>query len=114
MNKNETFHQKLKRKWGIETEGQYWRIMLMFSLAGSSCVFVRKPVFAMLGITSQTNPFLWWLAWLMVIFPSYQVLLLFWGKICGVFPFAWWFEKKMLRRLKLYSGPADEGPPKLS
>jgi uncharacterized protein DUF6787 len=110
----ESFKLKLKRKWGIETESQYWRIMLMFTMAGSSCVFVRKPIFLALGITNDTNWAVWWLAWAAVIFPSYQVLLLFWGKIFGVFPFAWWFEKKMLRRLKLYNGPPDDGPPKLS
>lgn len=109
----QTFKEKLKRKWGIENESQYWRIMLMFSLAGSSCVMVRKPVFQALNITSETNALLWWTAWALVIFPSYQVLLLFWGKILGVFPFAWWFEKKMLRRLGLYHKPED-GPPKLS
>lgn len=109
-----TYKQRLKKKWGIETESQFWRIMLMFSLAGSSCIFVRKPVFFALGIGPETPGYLWWLAWLMVIFPSYQVLLLLWGKVLGVFPFAWWFEKKMLRRFKLHNSPADEPPPKLS
>lgn len=104
--------ERLKKKWGIRTENQFWRIMIMFSLAGSSCVLVRKPVFAQLGITADTNFALKTLAWLAVIFPSYQVLLLVWGFILGVFPFAWWFEKKMLRRLKLYRGP-EEGPPQL-
>lgn len=108
-----SFKERLKTKWGIETESQYWRIMLVFSLAGSSCVFVRKPVFAQLGITDETNTLLWWSAWFFVIFPSYQVLLLFWGFIFRVFPFTLWFVQKMLRRLGLYSKP-DEGPPKLS
>lgn len=107
-----TFKERLKSKWGIETESQYWRIMLVFSLAGSSCIFVRKPVFAYLGITSDTNGFLWFAAWLMVILPSYQVLLLFWGAIFGVFPFTLWFVQKILRRFGLYRKP-DEGPPKL-
>ena len=107
-----TYKERLKTKWGIETEEQFWRIMIMFSLAGSCCVFVRKPVFQALNITDDTNAAIWWLAWLIVIFPSYQILLLFWGKVMGVFPFAWWFEKKMLRRMKLYKGP-EEGPPQL-
>jgi hypothetical protein len=105
--------KRLKTKWGIETESQYWRIMLVFSLAGSSCIFVRKPVFAALGITSDTNGFLWWLAWFCVIFPSYQLLLMFWGKVFGVFPFTLWFVQKMARRFGVYKGP-DLGPPSLS
>ncbi|MCA9777640.1 MAG: diacylglyceryl transferase [Candidatus Eremiobacteraeota bacterium] len=109
----ETFNQRLRRKWGIETEGQYWRIMMMFALAGSSCVFIRKPIFAALGISASPDGPVWWLMWFVVIFPCYQILLLFWGKVFGVFPFAWWFEKKMLRSMKLYYGPEDDGPPKL-
>ena len=100
---------RLKKKWGINSEMQFWVIMLMFSLAGSSCVFVRKPIFEMLNITSDTNPIVWFCAWLMVIFPAYQVLLMFWGTVLGQFQFAWWFEKKMLRRMGLYRGP--ETPP---
>ena len=80
----ENFKQRLKQKWGIETEGQYWRIMLMFTMAGSSCVFVRKPIFAAIGITNETDALVWWIAWAMVIFPSYQILLLFWGKVFGL------------------------------
>lgn len=108
-----TFKERLKAKWGIETESQYWRIMIVFSLAGSSCVFVRKPVFELMGITSDTNTAIWWLAWFFVIFPSYQVLLMAWGAVFRVFPFTLWFVQKMLRRMKLYNKP-DLGPPKLS
>ena len=103
---------RLSKKWGIKTNSQFWRVMLMFSFAGSSCVLVRKPVFAALGINESTPSWLWWLSWALVIFPSYQVLLLVWGKIFGVFPFAWWFEKKMLRRFGLWREP-ETGPPTL-
>lgn len=108
-----SFNIRLKEKWGIETESQYWRIMLLFTLTGTSCMFVREPVFDLLGITDQSDPLLWWTAWFIVIFPSYQVLLLVWSKILGVFPFALWFVQKMLRAMGLYRKP-ENGPPKLS
>jgi hypothetical protein len=38
---------------------------------------------------------------LVLIFPIYQVLLVFIGAIFGQFSFFWNFEKKMLVRLKL-------------
>jgi hypothetical protein len=38
---------------------------------------------------------------LVLIFPIYQVLLVFIGAIFGQFSFFWKFEKKMLERLKL-------------
>ena len=105
--------QRWKEKWGIETESQFWRIMVVFSLAGYSCLYVRRPIFAALEITAETPGYVWWLAWFSVIFPSYCMLLMFWGKILGVFPFSKWFVQKMLRRFKLYNKP-DQGPPKLS
>lgn len=102
---------KLKRKWGIQTEFQFWTIMLIFTLAGSSTVWVKRPVFEMLGVTGETHPALKFFLWLLVIFPSYQVLLMFWGTILGQFRFVWWFEKKMLRRLRLMKGDPAEPPP---
>jgi hypothetical protein len=38
---------------------------------------------------------------LLLIFPIYQILLVFVGFIFGQFSFFWNFEKKMLERLKL-------------
>lgn len=103
--------EKLKKKWGIRTELQFWIIMVVFSLAGSSCVYVRKPVFDWLGITADTNFLLKFLLWLAVIFPAYQILLMFWGTVLGQFKFVWWFEKKMLRRFGLFRDSAGEPPP---
>lgn len=103
---------KLKKKWGIRSEFQFWVIMLVFSLAGSSTVYVREPVFDWVGVTADTNFVLKFLLWLAVIFPAYQILFMIWGTLLGQFQFAWWFEKKMLRRMGLYrKGPKDEPPP---
>lgn len=102
---------KLKQKWGIKTEFQFWVIMLIFSLAGMSTVWIRKPVFAMVGVGPETA-FLWkFLLWLAVIFPAYQVMLMFWGTVLGQFRFVWWFEKKMLRRMGFFRGQPAEAPP---
>lgn len=101
---------KLMKKWGIRTNFQFWIIMIVFSLAGSSTVKIRKPVFEWLNINDSTPFLLTFLAWLVVFFPAYQLLLMFWGTLLGQFQFVWWFEKKMLRRMRLMSGP-DEPPP---
>ncbi len=101
---------KLMKKWGIRTEFQFWVIMVIFSLAGSSTVYVRKPAFELMNITEATPFFLKFVAWLIVIFPAYQILLMLWGTVLGQFQFVWWFEKKMLRRMRLMSGP-EEPPP---
>lgn len=101
---------KLMKKWAIKTNFQFWVIMIVFSLAGSSTIHVRKPAFELMNITEATPFPLKFLAWLIVIFPAYQVLLMFWGTVLGQFQFFWWFEKKMLRRMRLMSGP-EEPPP---
>lgn len=103
--------ERLKKKWGITTEAQFWVIMLVFSLAGSSTVWVRKPVFALLGVGPQTPFVLKFLLWLAVIFPAYQIMLMLWGTLLGQFRFVWWFEKKMLRRFGLFRNePPQERP----
>jgi hypothetical protein len=103
--------EKLKRKWGIQTEFQFWVIMLIFTLAGSTTVWIKRPVFQLLGVTAETNLALKFVLWLMVIFPSYQILLMFWGTLLGQFRFVWWFEKKMLRRMRLIKGDPREPAP---
>jgi hypothetical protein len=103
--------EKLKKKWGIKTELQFWTIMVIFSLAGSSTVWIRKPVFALMGVGPDTNMLLKFGLWLAVIFPAYQLMLMLWGTVLGQFHFVWWFEKKMLRRMGLYKGDPAEPPP---
>lgn len=103
--------QRIKEKWGITSEFQFWVIMLVFSLAGSSTVWIRKPIFALLGVGPDTA-FLWkFLLWLAIIFPAYQITLMFWGTLLGQFRFVWWFEKKMLRRFGFFRNePIQERP----
>jgi hypothetical protein len=103
--------ERLKKKWGIKTELQFWTIMVIFSLAGSSTVWIRKPVFVLLGVGADTNFLLKFLLWLAVIFPAYQIMLMAWGTLLGQFQFVWWFEKKMLRRMGFFKGEAVTGPP---
>lgn len=101
---------RLMKKWEIQSDLQYWIIMLVFSLAGMSVVWVRKPIFAWLGIGAQTPFFLKFLLWLAVVFPSYQVLLLTWGTLFGQFKFFWKFEKRTLRALRIL--PRETTTPK--
>ena len=91
--------QKLKDKWEIETWGQFWVIMLVFTLTGSASVWAGKLLRPLLGISPETmNPFLFWPIRILLIFPVYQVLLIIVGTLLGQFKFFWAFEKKMLSR----------------
>lgn len=57
-------------------------------------------VFGWIGIGPETPFWLELIAWLLVVFPSYQLLFLFFGFVMGQFEFVWNFEKKSLSRLK--------------
>jgi len=48
---------RIKKKWNIASNWDFILIMTVFSFAGMSIVFVRKPLFVLFGITA-TTPFL--------------------------------------------------------
>lgn len=91
---------KLKKRWGVETLGGLCLILFIFSITGLTALYVRKFAFNWLGITAETPLWIEIVAWVAVVFPSYQVLFLFYGFILGQFKFVWNFEKKSLDRIK--------------
>ena len=94
--------KRLKTKWGIESNWQLFVILLVFSVTGYSSLFIAKPIMAVIGLTEEaTNPWIYKPLRLILIFPFYQVLIVFYGWLFGQFEFFWNFEKKMLRRMKL-------------
>ena len=102
--------EKLKTRWGLQTNGQVVAVFLVFSLAGSMILPVRKFVFHLLHFDGATPFWLKTLVWLIVVFPTYQFFLLVFGALFGEFRFFWEKEKKMgrwiLRRLHLRREPA--------
>lgn len=95
----------LKKRWGIRSGFQLLLILIVFALTGSAAVYVAKPFLEFLGLERGNFPEAWWGGWLywtlriLVIFPIYQVLLVFFGFLFGQFRFFWNIEKKMLSRL---------------
>ncbi len=93
------FVQRMKQKYGLKTTAELIIIMTVFSLAGMAIVWVRKPIFHLLGITDTTPFILKFLAWLAVVFPTYQLNLLVFGFLFGQFSFFWNREKVLWRFL---------------
>ena len=87
---------KLKKKWGIRRTVDIVFILIVFSLAGMSIVYVRVPVFEVLGI-GDTHIVIKTIVYLLIVFPTYQFFLLFFGLLFGQFQFFWDKEKKMIR-----------------
>jgi len=92
--------QKLKTKWNINSNLDFWMIMLTFSLAGMTIGFERRPIFHALGITPETPFWIKALIYIPLIPPIYQVNLLVFGFLLGQFPFFLEKEKKIGRFLK--------------
>lgn len=92
---------KLKTKWNIQTNRDFWMIMLTFSLAGIGITLVRRVLFPLLGISAHTPIWLMVICYIPPAFIVYQIGLLFFGTILGQFSFFWEWEKNMLRRLRL-------------
>src|SRR6056297_1965073 len=92
--------EKLKRKWNIKSNVQLVLIFLAFAFTGSAVLIVRKAVFGCIGITPDTSLWIKVPMYILIIFPSYQVLFLIIGSLFGQFRFAWEFEKKVFARFR--------------
>ena len=77
------FIQKLQTKWCLNNLWQVIAVLAAFSLAGSTVVFIRPWFFQYLGFNEHT----FWLwkasAYVVFVFPTYQVLLLVYGSLLG-------------------------------
>lgn len=92
--------ERFKQRWNIKSNFQLVIILIVFAVTGSSTLYVRKGVFYVLGITSETELWLRICLYILIIFPAYNVMLLMVGFVFGQFKFALEFEKKMFGRFK--------------
>lgn len=93
------FLYRLKDKWGLQNLVQVVAVLAVFTLTGSTVLYIRKFLFAGLGF-DETTPF--WLktvSYLLFVMPFYQVLLLTYGFLLGQFAFFWEKEKKLARAI---------------
>lgn len=91
--------EKMKQKWGLETDWQFWAVIIVFSISGSSSLFVRKFLFGQLGISLDTMSLpVFILLYILIMVPSYYALTLIYGFIFGQFDFFLAFAKKSFGR----------------
>jgi len=96
---------RLKNKWGIQSNSQLILIFIVFGITGSLSVRLAKPVLEFLNINDNffkelfLGNLLYWILRVVIVFPLYQILLLVIGTIFLQFRFFWNFEKKILRRI---------------
>jgi len=99
------YFNRLKDKWAVESNLQLVIIFVVFAITGSSSVKIAKPLLELMGVEMSAfeNIFLgnvlYWILRILIVFPIYQILLIFFGTIFFQFKFFWKFEKKILSRM---------------
>ena len=92
--------QKLKSKWGITSNFQFFIINLVFSISGFSSLLISRPLLNLFGINNDSlNWYLYYPLRILIIFIAYQFTLLVVAFLFGQFDFFWKQKKKILRRL---------------
>lgn len=92
---------KLKQRWELKSNLDVLLVIIMFSCAGMSSVWIKKPLFAYLNFNSGETALdliKYILLYIMFFMPIYQAMLLFWGFVLRQWEFALKFEKKILKR----------------
>ncbi|UZO79687.1 prolipoprotein diacylglyceryl transferase [Aquimarina sp. ERC-38] len=90
----------LAKKWKVNRRWELIAIFIVFAITGSTAARLSDPLLHSVGLTPEnTNPWLYWPVRILIIFPVYQVLLIFIGWLFGQFRFFWNFEKRMLKRM---------------
>ena len=90
---------RLKEKWGIESNFQILLIIIVFSLTGMSVVWARKLIWQLFGFTPDTSSWIKVPTYIALIFPMYQFMLIIYGTLFGQFKFFWAKEKAMFGRM---------------
>lgn len=93
--------EKLKNRWKIQSNYQLFIILLVFTITGSATVFVKKFIFELIKITSETNLFIKVPVYILVVLVVYNILLLVVGFLFGQFNFFKEFEKKFFSKILL-------------
>ena len=95
----------LKNKWNIKSNYQLLLIFVVFGLTGSFSLKLAKPILYFFGFNRELfsniilGDFLYWCLRLIIIFPIYQLLLIFFGFLFFQFSFFWELEKKILIKI---------------
>ncbi len=89
---------KLQTRWGMQHRYQVWLILVVFACTGFTVMFL-KPVVVGLFLEPGESSTLFSVLYYVFIFPVYNVILLIYGFLFGLFSFFWEFEKRTFRRM---------------
>ena len=67
--------ENLKKRWGINSNLQVIKIIIVFGITGSLAAWLSKPFISFLNIVDE-GTFLSWILRLIIVFPIYQIILI--------------------------------------
>ncbi|MCC6722352.1 MAG: hypothetical protein IT243_09120 [Bacteroidia bacterium] len=93
------FLAKLKIRWSVNTIKDVIIILIVFTCTGITSLFVKKPLFQILGIKNIEPQWLNIVAYFFSILIFYNILLLIFGFLFGKFRFFLDFEKRFFGKI---------------
>ena len=100
--------EKLKERWQVRSTFQVIIILVVFACTGFSIMYLKIPLYWLVGFDESTAAWIKVAFSIFVILPLYQVVLLFWGTLFGQFNFFWNFEKRMFKGIGRLFGRKKE------
>ena len=99
----------VKKKWKVNSNFQFFVIMIVFAITGSLSVYISKPVLSFFNISHNSLNIMYYPLRVLIIFPIYQILIVIIGSLFGQFSFFWNLEKKMFMRISsLFIGKKED------
>jgi hypothetical protein len=89
------FKEKLQHRWGLKSGWHVIGIMIIFAITGFSILYVKAPVFKFLGYHHIDSKFWRVFAYIGIMYPLYQIILLAVGTTFGQYRFFSGFLIKM-------------------
>ena len=93
--------ERLKAKWGIDSNWRLFIIFLVFALTGTTAAKFAGPLTQFIGVSKDISPFIYWPIRIIIILPIYKIILIIFGWLFGEYDFFKQFVLKMLRHLGL-------------
>ncbi len=92
------FLRRLQSKWQLKSLTQVLLVLLVFACTGTTILLIKNPILGFFGI-ERGGGFINTLAYLLLVLPLYQIMLLIYGFIFGQFRFFWEKEKQLVKRI---------------
>ncbi|UCS94430.1 hypothetical protein KZP23_05230 [Echinicola marina] len=96
----QSYLRRLQEKWQLKSLWQVLLVLLVFACTGFSVVLIKRPIFDLLGLDTESGGVWKTILYLLLVLPLYQIMLLFYGFLFGQFNFFWEKEKKIFKRIR--------------